>query len=335
MAGLELRGLTKAFGGEPVVRAVDLDVADGELLALVGPSGSGKTTVLRMVAGLERPDRGEIRIGGRAVTALPPERRNVGMVFQSHALFPHKRIRDNIGYGLSARGRPRAEVERRVGEVAERLRIAPLLDRLPRELSGGERQRAALARALVRDPDLLLLDEPLSSLDAQLRLDLRAEIARLQARSGVTTVHVTHDQAEALALGQRVAVLDRGAIVQLGPPQEVYDRPASLFVAGFLGTPPMNLLRRAGGVLGVRPEHVHLEGSRWGGDGAARGDAVAAVVELVEPAGDHTLVHLRAGPDRLVARAEPGFSPAPGSAVRAWLDPARTHRFDADGARRP
>jgi ABC-type sugar transport system ATPase subunit len=281
-----------------------------------------------MVAGLERPDAGEVLVGGRPVGALPPERRNVGMVFQSHALFPHKRVWDNIGYGLLARGRPREEVARRVGEIAERLRISDLLGRLPRELSGGERQRAALARALVRDPDVLLMDEPLSSLDAQLRIELRAEIARLQAASGTTTLYVTHDQADALALGHRVAVMREGRIEQVGPPQAVYDRPATLFVAGFLGTPPMNLLPRGGDVLGVRPEHVHVTGSRWAQGDAAQ-DAMEAVVELVEPAGDHTLLRLRAGAETLTARVEPGFIAAPGDRVGAWFGAGARQRFDA------
>jgi ABC-type sugar transport system ATPase subunit len=332
MPALTLKGLEKSFGGDPVVRGLDIEIADGELLVLVGPSGSGKTTALRMIAGLERPDAGDVLVGGRPITALPPERRNVGMVFQSHALFPHKRIHDNIAYGLLARGHAREEVARRVADVADRLRIAPLLDRLPRELSGGERQRAALARALVRRPDVLLLDEPLSSLDAQLRMELRAEIARLQAASSTTTVYVTHDQGEALALGHRVAVLNAGALEQVGAPQAVYDRPASLFVAGFLGTPPMNLLRRRGAVVGVRPEHVHVDGSRWA-HGEPR-EPLDTVVELVEPAGDHTVLRLRAGDHPLVARVEPGFAPAPGSALRAWFAPGAEHRFDP-GTGRP
>jgi ABC-type sugar transport system ATPase subunit len=310
------------------VRDLDLEVADGELLVLLGPSGSGKTTTLRIVAGLETADAGEVLVGGRPVGALPPERRNVGMVFQSHALFPHKRVADNIGYGLLARGRPRDEVARRVGEVAERLRISALLGRLPRELSGGERQRVALARALVRDPEVLLMDEPLSSLDAQLRTDLRAEIARLQAATRTTTVYVTHDQADALALGDRVAVLQAGALEQVGPPQDVYDRPETLFVAGFLGTPPMNLLRREREVVGVRPEHVHVGGSRWAPPEPPAG-ALEAIVELVEPAGDHTLLRLHAGDETLVARVEPGFAAAPGDRRRAWFADGAQQRFDA------
>ena len=282
-----------------------------------------------MVAGLERPDAGDVVVGGEVVTALAPERRNVGMVFQSHALFPHKRVADNIGYGLLARGHARDDVRRRVGEVAERLRIDGLLDRLPRELSGGERQRAALARALVREPDVLLMDEPLSSLDAQLRIELRAEIARLQSATGTTTVYVTHDQADALALGDRVAVMDAGALQQVGPPRDVYDRPATTFVASFLGTPPMNLLERDGEVLGVRPEHVHVAGSRWASDPPA--DALAAVVELVEPAGDHTLLRLRAGGEPLTARVEPAYAAAAGETVRVWFDQVR--RFDRASGR--
>jgi ABC-type sugar transport system ATPase subunit len=295
---------------------------------LLGPSGSGKTTTLRIVAGLETADAGEVLVGGAPIGDLPPERRNVGMVFQSHALFPHKRVADNIGYGLLARGRPRDEVARRVGDVAERLRISALLGRLPRELSGGERQRVALARALVREPDVLLLDEPLSSLDAQLRIELRAEIARLQAATRTTTVYVTHDQADALALGHRVAVLNGGRLEQVGPPQAVYDRPATLFVAGFLGTPPMNLLRREREVVGVRPEHVYVGGSRWAPPEPAAG-GLEAVVERVEPAGDHTLLRLDAGGDTLMARVEPGFAATPGERRRAWFAEGAQQRFDA------
>ena len=331
MPGLVLRGLTKSFGGPAVVRDLDLEVADGELLVLLGPSGSGKTTVLRMIAGLETADRGEISLGGRSVVDLPPERRNVGMVFQSHALFPHRTVRENVGYGLRVRGRPRDEIAARVDEVAAALQIDGLLDRLPRELSGGERQRAALARALVRDPEVLLMDEPLSSLDAQLRGDLRAEIARLQRASRTTTVYVTHDQAEALALGDRVAIMRDGVVEQVGAPQAVYDAPASLFVGRFLGTPPMNVLHRDGAVLGVRAEHVHVTGSRWAPP--EPGEAVEAEVELAEPAGDHTLLRMRVAGEPLIARVEPGFAPPPGTRVRAWFDAGSVHRFDADSGR--
>ena len=241
MATLSLRKVSHSYAERPAVRQLTLEVAEGELFVLLGPSGSGKTTVLRLVAGLESLHEGRVMIGARDVTELPPNERNVGMVFQSYALFPHMTVQHNIGFGMGVRGRPREEIARRVVEVAETLEIASLLDRLPRELSGGERQRVALGRALVRDPDVLLLDEPLSNLDAQLRMQTRTEIVRLQARVRVTTVYVTHDQTEALGMGHRIGVLRGGRLEQVGAPQDVYERPATLFVARFLGDPPMNL----------------------------------------------------------------------------------------------
>ncbi len=349
MSTLALRGVTHAYDGHPVVRDLDLDVADGELFVLVGPSGSGKSTILRVVAGLEAPQDGRIVLGERDVTALPPDRRNVGMVFQSYALFPHLRVRENVGFGLAARRRPAEEIERRVREAAAALGIEGLLDRLPRQLSGGERQRVALARALVREPDVLLMDEPLSNLDAQLRAQTRAEIVRLQARVGTTTVYVTHDQVEALGMGHRIGVLRDGALEQVGTPQEIYERPAALFVATFVGTPPMNVLPArvedgqlvASGVrladapadsppevlLGARAEHVHVHGSRWSAQ-AAETHAFDAAVDLVESAGDQVFLTLESVAGSMVARVEPSFRPERGARVRAWLDPARLHLFD-------
>ena len=329
MPGLEIRGLHKSFGDTLAVREFDLHVEDGELVVLVGPSGSGKTTVLRILAGLETADRGEVLIGGRDVSSLRPERRNVGMVFQHHALFPHRTVAANVGYGLRVRGHPRGEVRERVAGVARQLEIGSLLDRLPHELSGGERQRVALARALVRDPDLLLMDEPVSALDTQLRVQLRGEIARRQAQARTTTLYVTHDQAEALALGHRIAVLRAGRIEQFGVPQAVYDSPANAFVAGFLGSPSMNLLPRDGVILGVRPEHVRIGGSRWAGEQPA--DAGQATVERVEPAGDHSVLALTSPLGPLLARVEPELAPAAGTQLTFWFD--RTHRFDRESGR--
>lgn len=348
MATLSLRKVSHSYAERPAVRQLTLEVAEGELFVLLGPSGSGKTTVLRLVAGLESLHEGRVMIGARDVTELPPNERNVGMVFQSYALFPHMTVQHNIGFGMGVRGRPREEIARRVVEVAETLEIASLLDRLPRELSGGERQRVALGRALVRDPDVLLLDEPLSNLDAQLRMQTRTEIVRLQARVRVTTVYVTHDQTEALGMGHRIGVLRGGRLEQVGAPQDVYERPATLFVARFLGTPPMNILparvengaivagdvaitpaERASGdlLLGIRPEHVHVRGSRWSAN-VPQDRAFPATVELVEPAGDQVYVTLRSAPGTVVARVEPSLRPAPGTSVDIWFDPGRLHLFD-------
>jgi multiple sugar transport system ATP-binding protein len=354
MAGLELRRLTKSFGDIIAVRELTLEVEDGELLVLVGPSGCGKSTTLRLVAGLDDPDSGEISIGGRTATRLPPAERDVAMVFQSYALFPHMSVFDNLAFGLAARKRPTAEIRETVTLVAESLGVTGLLDRKPRQLSGGERQRVALGRAMVRRPSIFLMDEPLSNLDAQLRVNTRAEIVRLQARLGVTTVYVTHDQTEALGMGHRVGVLRQGALQQMGTPREVYAAPANLFVASFIGSPPMNLVpvrRRLNGslewgngssivpappglpavsgelVLGVRPEHVHVEGSRWS-DGARRGEMFPATVDVVESAGDQVFIAMVATGQTLVARVEPTFLPPPGSAVTAWFDPDRLHVFD-------
>ncbi|MGH2897136.1 MAG: ABC transporter ATP-binding protein, partial [Solirubrobacteraceae bacterium] len=256
---LVLDALEKRYGALRALAGLSLAVAEGELLAVLGPSGSGKSTALRVVAGLERVDSGRVLIGGRDVTALEPARRDVAMVFQSFALFPHLTVRDNIGFGLAARRAPAAERARRVMEAAQVLGLEGLLDRRPQALSGGERQRVALARALAGRPAVLLMDEPLSNLDAPLRERARTEIRRLHRETGATVVYVTHDQAEALSLGERVAVLDGGRLRQIGTPDEIYERPADSFVAGFVGSPPMNLVsvQVAGGVL-RGPEPVVL-----------------------------------------------------------------------------
>lgn len=350
MATLSLREVGHAYGDRPAVRDLSLEVADGELFVLLGPSGSGKTTILRLVAGLESARSGRVLIGERDVTRVAPNERNVGMVFQSYALFPHMTVEQNVAFGMVVRRRPREEIDRRVREVAAILGIETFLDRLPRELSGGERQRIALGRALVRDPDVLLLDEPLSNLDAQLRIQTRSEIVRLQARVGITTLYVTHDQTEALGMGHRVGIVREGRLEQVGTPQEVYERPTTLFVARFVGTPPMNVLPArtqngalwAGGLrlapagnvsgevlLGVRPEHVHVRGSRWSAN-VPEEDVVPATVELVESAGDQVFLTLQTPPGTLVARVEPSLRPSPGTRFDVWLDPGRVHVFDPD-----
>ncbi|MEU8122061.1 ABC transporter ATP-binding protein [Spirillospora sp. NPDC049024] len=266
---MEVKGLVKTFDGQlrarrgrsrgAVVRAldgVDLAAEPGEYLVLLGPSGCGKTTLLRTIAGLEQPTEGEVLIGGDVVNGLPPRVRQIAMVFQSYALYPHKTVLDNIVFPLRAEGMARDERERKAKWAAGLLDIEPLLRRKPRQLSGGERQRVALARALVRDPAVFLLDEPLSNLDAKMRATARDELKRFQERVGTTTVYVTHDQAEAMGLGDRIAVLERGRVRQVGTPQEVYDDPADTFVATFIGSPPMNLVRRDGVLVGFRPEHL-------------------------------------------------------------------------------
>ena len=348
MAGLALRSVSKSYGSVAALLGLTLDVADGELLVLVGPSGSGKTTALRVIAGLERADAGRITIGEQDVTDEPASARDVAMVFQSYALFPHLTVRGNLTFGPRARREDELEMRALIGKVAETLEIDDVLDRRPNELSGGERQRVALARAMLRAPAAFLMDEPLSNLDAQLRVQTRTEIVRLQARLGTTTVYVTHDQVEALSMGHRVGVLHDGALQQLGTPDDVYRRPANLFVARFIGSPPMNtfdarahggIASWAGGrvripitatracVLGVRPEHVHVAGSRWS-SGMPPSDAFRARVELVESVGDQTVLLLDASGVPLAARAEPSFRPAIGDELQAWFDMERVHVFD-------
>jgi multiple sugar transport system ATP-binding protein len=267
VAVVEVRGLRKVFDGGRVRRrgahgrvnaidGVDLATSEGEYLVLLGPSGCGKTTLLRTIAGLEQPTDGEVWIGGHVVNELPPRARRVAMVFQSYALYPHKTVRANIVFPLRAQGIDKAEQAKKTEWASELLGIGPLLDRRPRQLSGGERQRVALARALVREPSVFLLDEPLSNLDAKLRASARDELKRFQRRVRTTTIYVTHDQVEAMGLGDRIAVMYAGRIRQLGPPVEVYDDPADTFVATFLGSPPMNLVPRDGELVGFRPEHL-------------------------------------------------------------------------------
>jgi ABC-type sugar transport system ATPase subunit len=263
---VEVRGLTKRFHELAAVDGVDIETREGEYLVLLGPSGCGKTTLLRTIAGLEEPTEGDVLIGGNVVNGLPPRARQVAMVFQSYALYPHKTVLQNIAFPLKAEKTPKEERERRTRWAAELLGIEPLLTRKPRQLSGGERQRVALARALVREPSVFLLDEPLSNLDAKLRATARDELKQFQERVGTTTIYVTHDQAEAMGLGDRIAVMYQGKVRQIGPPREVYSDPADTFVATFLGSPPMNLVRRGDHLLGFRPESF-LPAELVNGDG--------------------------------------------------------------------
>ena len=344
MASLSFAGVHKAYGEISALRGLELEISDGELLTLVGPSGSGKSTALRLAAGLEEVTAGTVHIGSRDVTRLAPAKRNVSMVFQHYALFPHLTARDNIGFGLRARGVPRRDVARSVEDAARLAGCDALLDRKPYELSGGERQRVALARALARHPDVYLLDEPLSNLDAQLRVETRAELKRLHQRLGTTMVYVTHDQVEALTLGSRVAVLETGILQQVGTPDEIYRRPANRFVARFVGSPAMNLMPavlddgvlRAGPFLfdrastaalddrqleiGIRPEHVAL---------AADGAGAPARVEVVETAGNETFVHVAAGGQTLVARVGPDVRVEVGATVHVAASAGDAYVFDA------
>ena len=348
--------VTKRFGDVTIVESLDLRVAEGELLVLVGGSGSGKSTILRMLAGLETVTSGRVLIGDRDVTALPPRARDVAMVFQDYALYPHMTVRENLSLGLRLRKMPRAEIERRVAWAAGTLGLAPLLDRRPKQLSGGQRQRVAMGRAMVREPRVFLFDEPLSNLDAGLRAQVRIEIGALQRRLGTTTLYVTHDQVEAMTLGDRIVVLADGRVQQVGRPMDVYRAPANRFVAGFIGTPPMNFvtgelreedgaptfvaegvrvpLRRglgagAGGpvTLGVRPEDLRVAPA---GDGASD-TALSGRVVLVERLGGSSHVHVDVGPHRLVAAVQADALPGAGEPVALQVTAERMHLFDADG----
>ena len=334
-----------------ILHDVSIDVQDGELLVLIGPSGCGKSTLLRCIAGLETVGQGDIAIDGRVVNDLPPRDRDIAMVFQSYALYPHMTVSDNLAFALRLRGVADADVQARVQEAAEMLEIGSLLGRFPRELSGGQRQRVAMGRAVVRRPQVFLFDEPLSNLDAALRQQMRVELLRLHRRLGTTTIYVTHDQTEAMTLAHRIAVLRQGRLVQLGTPRDLYDRPCSPFVARFFGTPEMNLIagRVQGGrfvadggalaiavpgyadgdvTLGVRAEDLLL-----------RVEAAApAVVDVIEDLGSDALAHVALGTHRLVARAVPSAMPAVGAAVAVDLAPGRFHLFargggDPDGTR--
>jgi len=306
MATLELRGIKKHYGSIHAVDGVDLAIAEGEFLAILGPSGCGKSTTMRMIAGLEIPSAGEVLIGGQPVTHLPPRARNVSMVFQSYALYPHMSVAENIAFPLKARHVPHAEREAKVKWAAGLLGIEPLLKRRPARLSGGEKQKVALARALVRDPTLFIFDEPLSSLDAQVRALARSELRQLHDRTRITTVYVTHDQVEALSMGDRIAVMQSGRIRQIGTPQQLYSHPADTFVAAFIGTPPMNLLERDGRMLGFRPEFLRPVPPTTPGEGALRLNLRIVEMEFL---GADWLVHgqLETGarPQRLLAKTQP------------------------------
>ncbi len=328
MAEVKFTGVGKTYakGDRPAVADFNLTVRDGEFLVLVGPSGCGKSTTLRMVAGLELPTGGRIEIGGRDVTNLPPKDRDIAMVFQNYALYPHMTVKENLSFALKLRRYAKGEIERRVAAAAESLGLTPYLKRLPKALSGGQRQRVALGRAIVREPSVFLFDEPLSNLDAKMRVEMRAEIIRLHNRLGATMIYVTHDQTEAMTMGERIVVMSEGRIQQVAPPLEIYERPANPFVAGFIGTPPMNLFPTGTlsplRTVGLRPEHLKLERSTDAG-------RLIAKVDFLEPLGSETLVHvvLKALDFRAIARI-PGFSDLkPGESVAIVPDMSRAVEF--------
>ena len=336
MAAVAFRHVGKRYpNGVVALDDVSLEIADGELLVLVGPSGCGKSTLLRLLAGLETATAGEIRIDGQVVNDRAPQERNVAMVFQDYALYPFMTVRRNLAFPLEMRRRGRAELDAAVERVAAMLDLGGVLDRLPRQLSGGQRQRVAMGRALVREPSVSLLDEPLSNLDAKLRVEVRAEIAALQQRTGTTMLYVTHDQTEAMTLGERIAVLDGGRLQQVATPRELYERPANRFVAGFIGSPPMNIVAAAVAAplsapapaaaveIGIRPESFRLA--------AAGAAALEARVGHVEYLGHETLLHVAVGDVALVVRLPGMQSIAAGDSIRLTAD--ALHCFDAGGKR--
>jgi multiple sugar transport system ATP-binding protein len=346
--------VSKSFGAQRVLHEIDLEVAQGEFMVLLGPSGCGKTTLLRLLAGLERPEAGRILIGDRAVNEVAPAERDVAMVFQSYALYPHMTVYENVAFPLRSRRRPQAEIARRVREAAERLELGALLERRPAQLSGGQRQRVALARAIVRSPAVYLMDEPLSNLDAQLRVQTRAELKRLHQDLGTTTLYVTHDQGEAMTLGGRIALLRQGSIEQVGRPLDLYSRPANRFVGSFLGSPSLNLLPLAAGPAGPGAAGLPVRLPEWLGDALAGGRGIEvgirpedvalhsepgpgrapARVVVVEPMGHETLVTLEAAGARLAARGPGGTPLAPGAQVHFAAAPEAILYFDRDSGRR-
>jgi len=329
MAAIELRKVQKAFGSIAIIQGADLAINEGEFVVFVGPSGSGKSTLLRLIAGLEDLSGGQILIEGHDVSNLAPAKRGLSMVFQSYALYPHMKVRDNIAFGLRMAGEPKAQIEGKVLKAAATLNLTDYLDRKPGQLSGGQRQRVAIGRAIVRQPKAFLFDEPLSNLDAALRVQMRVEIMELQKSLQATTIYVTHDQVEAMTMADRIVVLNRGVVEQVGTPLELYNQPNSLFVAGFIGSPKMNFIKGetaeafSATTIGVRPEHLHVstENGEW-----------SATIVIAEHLGSDTFLHADAGArGHLTVRAPGEFPAHPGSKV--WLTPdmSRIHKFDPQG----
>ncbi len=359
MTTINLEGVTKSFKGKTAVENVDLEVADGQFLIIVGPSGCGKTTTLRMLAGFEKPTRGNVRIGGRIMNDVPPKDRDVAMVFQNYALLPHLTVARNLSFGMRIRREPRQAIEREVAAIAEMLGIVPLLGRKPAELSGGERQRVALGRALLRKPKAFLLDEPLSNLDAALRAQMRFELKRIHAQFPITTVYVTHDQVEAMTMADQIALMDHGRLQQVAPPEVLYSEPVNAFVAGFVGSPRINLvaaqvirdgstpvisllscripvngdlgsvLSRMDGdsvVVGLRPEEIRPCPAGAGADGLP---TFQGLIELIEPLGSETHVAIRVGEETLTCRFPPRSGAEPGATINVQFDPQQMKVFDA------
>jgi multiple sugar transport system ATP-binding protein len=352
MASVEVRDVRKAYGNTAVIHGVNIGIDDGEFVILVGPSGCGKSTLLRMIAGLENITGGQILIGDRVVNDVPPKERDIAMVFQNYALYPHMTVADNMAFSMKLRGAPKEEIAQRLDKAAGILGLKPLLDRYPRQLSGGQRQRVAMGRAIVRDPQVFLFDEPLSNLDAKLRVQMRTEIKELHQRLKTTTVYVTHDQIEAMTMADKIVVMHDGIVEQMGAPLDLYDRPANLFVAGFIGSPAMNFVKgkiKAGmpptfesekggsfpvtavpqgsdgrpAVYGIRPEHFRLTS-----------DGLAAEVVVVEPTGSETQVVAKIGQQELVCVFRERVTAGPGETIHIAPDPALIHLFDAETGQR-
>jgi multiple sugar transport system ATP-binding protein len=349
MASVQIADVRKAYGSTQVIHGVDIDINDGEFVILVGPSGCGKSTLLRMIAGLENISGGEIRIGPRVVNDVPPKERDIAMVFQNYALYPHMTVADNMAFSMKLRKAPKAEIDERVSKAAGILGLTNLLDRYPRQLSGGQRQRVAMGRAIVRDPQVFLFDEPLSNLDAKLRVQMRTEIKELHQRLKTTTVYVTHDQIEAMTMADKIVVMHDGIVEQMGAPLDLYDNPANLFVAAFIGSPSMNLLKgtiRANGfeteggviwpigkhpadsndraaVFGIRPEHIQLDPN-----------GLPAEVVVVEPMGSETQVVVRCGGQDLTCIFRERITAKPGETINIRPDTSVTHLFDAATSKR-
>jgi multiple sugar transport system ATP-binding protein len=333
MGQITLQNVQKSFGPVHIIKGANLDIADGSFVVFVGPSGCGKTTLLRLIAGLEDVTDGKIFIDGKNVVAVPPARRGLSMVFQSYALYPHMSVRGNIAFGLKMAGLPKAEIDRKVEAAAATLNLTPYLDRKPRELSGGQRQRVAIGRAIVRQPKAFLFDEPLSNLDAALRVQMRIEVTRLQKQLATTAIYVTHDQVEAMTMADKIVVLNAGRIEQYGTPLELYERPANLFVAGFIGSPKMNFVtgeaaaKQGAATVGVRPEHLRI---------AREGDGWPGTIAVAEHLGSDTFLYVDAGPiGTLTARHIGELSLRAGDRVVLMPDPSRVHRFDKDGKSLP
>jgi multiple sugar transport system ATP-binding protein len=352
MAQVAVRNVIKKYGQLQVIHGVNIDIVDGEFVVLVGPSGCGKSTLLRMIAGLETISGGDVTIGGRVVNDVLPKDRDIAMVFQNYALYPHKTVGENMGFPLKLKGAPKSEIAAKVKKAADILDLGKLLDRYPKQLSGGQRQRVAMGRAIVRDPQVFLFDEPLSNLDAKLRVTMRVEIKELHQRLKTTTIYVTHDQIEAMTMADKIVVMRDGRVEQMGAPLDLYDRPANIFVAGFIGSPSMNFVTgklqpvdgavrfvsERGTVLpvpadtpaqpdpvvyGIRPEHIDV-----------RPDGIAATISVLEPTGSETQIFAHIGGDPLNAAVRDRILLRPGETIPLHIDPARVHLFDRKSGRR-